>query len=78
MDSYSVKEVGRFFGYKYKNQSFDGLMAAMEYMSTQMTGRKISKALLNYIQDDVKVMHHIVENIKTREDIKDIYDHKVN
>jgi uncharacterized protein YprB with RNaseH-like and TPR domain len=76
LDSYSVKEVGRFFGYKYKDQFFDGLMAAMEYMRTQRTGRKISKDLLNYIQDDVKVMHHIVEKIKTRKDIKDIFDHK--
>lgn len=78
LDSYSVKEVGRYFGYKYKDQSFDGLMAAMEYMRTQRTGRNISKELLSYIQDDVKVMHHIVEKIKTRKDIKDIFDHNEN
>jgi len=75
LNSYSVKEVGRFFGYKYKNQYFDGLMAAMEYMRNQGSGKKISKELLNYIQDDVKVMNHIVEKIGTRKDIKDIFDH---
>lgn len=75
LSSYSVKEIGRFFGYKYKNQSYDGLQAASEYMSNQGEGKKISKKLLNYIQDDVKVMNHIVENIRTRDDVKELFEH---
>ncbi len=75
LDSYSVKEVGKFFGYKYKNEFYDGLMAAMEYMRNQRRGNKISKELLNYIQDDVKVMNHIIAKIQTWKDIKHVYEH---
>jgi hypothetical protein len=78
LDSYSIKEVGKLLGYKYKREDLGGLMVAMEYMNTQRVGKMISKDLLNYIYDDVKVMNHIVEKIKTGENIKDIFDHNTD
>jgi len=75
LDSYSIKVVGEFFGYRYKYPDLDGLRVAMEYMSNQGPGQKISKKLFHYIQDDVKVMHHVMEKIKTWKDIKDIFEH---
>lgn len=76
VDSYSVKDVGAYFGFKYKNENYDGLTAASEYMFNQRYNKKLSKDLLNYIKDDVKVMDHIINRIQTRKDIKDIFDYE--
>ena len=70
-----VKEVGKYFGYKFKSEHYDGLLVSMEYLRYQRSGTKITKELLDYIQDDVKVMDFIVNKIKAHPGIKDIFDH---
>lgn len=70
-----VKEVGKYFGYKFKSEHYDGLLVAMEYLRNERSGKKISKDLINYIQDDVKVMDFIINKIKAHPNIKDIFDH---
>jgi uncharacterized protein YprB with RNaseH-like and TPR domain len=68
LKSYGVKEVGNYFGYKFKNQNINGLLVAMQYERIQGKGKRISKIFLEYIYDDVKVMSQIVEKIKIEND----------
>ncbi|MEO9257325.1 MAG: ribonuclease H-like domain-containing protein, partial [Crocinitomicaceae bacterium] len=46
---YGVKEVGDFFGYKYKKE-INGLYAASVYMSREGTKEKLPKDIFHYIQ----------------------------
>lgn len=76
--SYGLKEVGKFLGYKFKNDHFDGLYVAMKYIQCQRTGEKLPKDIFHYIDDDVKAMDFIIKQIQTRQDIKDVFDHNIN
>lgn len=75
--SYGLKEVGKFLGYKFKNDHFNGLFVAMKYIQCQQTGKKLPKDIFHYIDDDVKAMDYIIRQIQNRKDIKDVFDHKI-
>lgn len=75
--SYGLKEVGKFLGYKFKNENFDGLYVAMKYIQCQRTGEKLPKDIFHYINDDVKAMDYIIKQIQYKQDIKDLFDHNI-
>jgi uncharacterized protein YprB with RNaseH-like and TPR domain len=75
--SYGLKEIGKHLGYKFKNAHFDGLYVAMQYIQCQRIGEKLRKEIFDYIDDDVKAMDHIIKQLKTRTDIKDLFDHQL-
>ena len=70
--SYGLKQVGKYFGYKFKHEHLDGLYVAMQYLHCQHTGNKLPKNIFDYIEDDVKSMDFIINQLKTRTDIKHI------
>lgn len=76
LSSYGLKHIGKHLGYKFKSEHIDGLYAAMRYIHSQRSGEKLPKEIFHYIEDDVKVMHHIVGQLQTRKDIKIIFDHQ--
>lgn len=76
-DGYSVKQIGKYMGYKFKAEQYDGLTASFQYSFVQNTKKKPSKELINYIKDDVKVMHHIFTKIQKCKNIKELFDHHV-
>lgn len=69
IDSFGLKSVGRFLGYDFKNNFWDGLYVANEYIRCQQTGKKLPKNIFNYIDDDVKSMDFIMTQLKKRQDI---------
>jgi len=75
--SYGLKEVGKFLGYKFKNDNFDGFNVAMKYIQCQQTGKKLPREIFHYIDDDVKAMDYIIKQIQYRQDIKDVFDHNI-
>lgn len=76
--SYGLKEVGKFLGYKFKNDDLDGLYVAMRYIQCQLTGEKLPRDIFHYIDDDVKAMDYIIKQIQHRQDIKDVFEHNIN
>jgi transcription termination factor NusB len=75
ISSYSLKEVGKYFGYKFKSEYINGLDATLEYLRNESSNLEISIELFNYVQDDVKVMDFVIKKIKTKKKIKDIFDY---
>lgn len=69
LKSYGLKEIGKLLGYKFKNQGLDGIYAAMTYGRCQEEGKRLPKELIDYIEDDVKVMHYIIKQLLRRKDI---------
>jgi uncharacterized protein YprB with RNaseH-like and TPR domain len=65
VQSYALKDVAKYFGYRYRHQDLDGMTVAMEYMITYQTSRdkKLLKKLLEYNEDDVNSLPAIVEQV---------------
>lgn len=68
--AYGLKQIGKFFGYKFKHEHLDGLYVAMQYLHCQRTGKKLPQSIFSYIEDDVKSMDFILTQLLTRKDIK--------
>ena len=59
--SFALKVVSDYFGYTYRHPGMDGFGAASEYMhSIGRRGESTTKKLLEYAEDDVMSMHHII------------------
>ena len=62
--SFALKVVSDYFGYTYRHPGMDGFGAASEYMhSIGRRGESTTKKLLEYAEDDVMSMHHIILNM---------------
>jgi Icc-related predicted phosphoesterase len=61
--SRKVKDVGRFFGYQFKHGDLDGLHVAHEYSRHLEEARPLNPAVLDYNEDDVRVLDHIVRRV---------------
>lgn len=67
--SYRVKDVGAYFGYEYRHPDVDGYRVASlyegEYQRTRKraSGRKLKRMLLQYNEDDVRCLPHILNGI---------------
>lgn len=68
--SYRVKEIGEFFGYRYKHPDLDGFTVASlyegRYQALRKTpaGRKLAQRLIAYNEDDVRCLPYILNAIK--------------
>lgn len=73
--SMGLKSMGDYFKYKFKQKGYDGLRLAQEYLIDLRTNSKISgkfrKIALEYNEDDVRLILHILDNIR---DNLEIYD----
>lgn len=69
--SYRVKDVGTFFGYRYKHPDLDGYQVASLYERRyqSLRGAKsrqaLARKLLEYNEDDVRCLPHIMNAIET-------------
>ena len=70
--TYKLKDVGKYFGYKFKHEHIDGLFVAMQYENCQDMGTTLPKGIFSYIEDDVKSMDFIISKLKSHKDIKHI------
>lgn len=69
-DSCRVKEIGAFFGYRYKHSDLDGFTVALLYASTYqklkhpLRRRKLRQKLREYNEDDVRCLPFILKGIE--------------
>lgn len=77
--SYSLKEVGKLLNYNFKH-NLDGLMVSRMYdISQKNNDVSFHKKISEYIEDDVKAIHHIILELKyNRENIKDLTTESIN
>lgn len=68
--SYRVKDVGTFFGYRYKHPDLDGYQVASLYerqylfLKTEKSRQVLARKLLEYNEDDVRCLPHILNAIQ--------------
>ena len=71
--SYQVKEIGTYLGYRYKHPDLDGFAVAglyeRNYPSFKKTpgGRKLAGKLIEYNEDDVRCLPHILNSLQALE-----------
>jgi len=58
-----VKHVGELFGYQFKHRSLNGLQVANEYAKHLRERRPLDPTVLEYNEDDVRVLAHIVKRL---------------
>lgn len=70
IQSYRVKEIGEFFGYRYKHPDLDGYMVGSLYESKYLglrkanERRKLARKLREYNQDDVRCLPFVLGAIE--------------
>jgi len=68
--SCQVKEIGAFFGYRYKHPDLDGYRVASLYMHTyqkskhRLRRRKLGRKLIEYNEDDVRCLPFILKALE--------------
>ena len=73
LQSYGLKEVGKYLKYRLKNKGLDGLFVAEEYIRNQETNRELPKEIFDYVEDDVKSIHYILQELNSgRHKINDL------
>ena len=65
LQSYGLKPLGEYLGYRFKHADLDGLAVASEYESHISTKREIDARVFAYNEDDVCAMRHIVDRLKS-------------
>jgi predicted RecB family nuclease len=65
--SYALKNLGAFMKYPFKYPEIDGLVVALKYMSHVEDGKPLDKTLLEYNEDDVRVIPYLISELKSRE-----------
>lgn len=71
--SYRVKEIGGYFGYRYKHPDLDGWEVALLYenryqsLKNSSTRRKLARTLIEYNEDDVRCLPHILNSLRALE-----------
>ncbi|HEY7733834.1 MAG TPA: ribonuclease H-like domain-containing protein, partial [Nitrososphaera sp.] len=65
IQSYRLKDLARYFGYRYRHPNLDGMTVAMEYMTNYQHKRdkKLLRQLFEYNEDDVKSLPAIVAKV---------------
>lgn len=63
--SYSLKEIGNYLKYKFKNDDLNGIDVAKQYIKTQGTKRILPKKIFDYVEDDVKSIHYIIQELNS-------------
>jgi len=70
--SFALKELGAFLGYNFTHADLDGLQVALKYMAHADNGEELDPRILEYNEDDVRVIPYLLEkalslsdNVKT-------------
>ncbi len=66
---YSVKDLGKLFGYPFKHTHLDGFNVAFKYIEHIKKGIPLEKEILEYGEDDVKVLPFLIEKISNEKKI---------
>jgi predicted RecB family nuclease len=59
--TYAVKELGAFLGYNFKHADLGGLYVALNYMAYADNGEELDPRILEYNEDDVRVIPYLSE-----------------
>jgi Icc-related predicted phosphoesterase/uncharacterized protein YprB with RNaseH-like and TPR domain len=59
--NYALKELGAFLGYDFKHADLDGLYVALNYMAYADNGEELDPRILEYNEDDVRVIPYLLE-----------------
>src|SRR6266545_5663267 len=59
-----LKVVSAALGFTYRNNDIDGFMVAVEYMHLSRNGKRIPKKFLEYNEDDVRAVRHVVSKVE--------------
>lgn len=71
--SYRVKEIGGYFGYRYKHPDLDGWKVASLYedryqsLKNSSSRQKLARTLIEYNEDDVRCLPHILNSLQALE-----------
>lgn len=65
--SYALKDLGALLGYKFKYPEMNGLFVAMSYHRHIEENKPLDPKILEYNQDDVRVVPHMIEKIRNSE-----------
>ena len=65
--SYALKDLGALFKYPFKHTHLDGFAAALKYLTHIEKGEPLEQEILEYGEDDVKVLPFLIETIKKGE-----------
>jgi len=60
--SYGLKELGAYLNYSFRQTDLDGLTVARAYQRHVDHGLPLEEGVLEYNEDDVKVVRHLFEN----------------
>jgi Icc-related predicted phosphoesterase/uncharacterized protein YprB with RNaseH-like and TPR domain len=64
MKHYTIKDIGRYFGYRFAHEDLNGFMVAFEYIKHLEEKRPLDKRVLEYNKDDVQVLEHVVQMLE--------------
>ena len=67
--SYRLKDLGELFKYPFKHTHLDGYIVATKYLTHIEKGEPLDQEILEYGEDDVKVLPFLIETIKKGEGI---------
>jgi Icc-related predicted phosphoesterase/uncharacterized protein YprB with RNaseH-like and TPR domain len=60
LDSYDLKSVATFLEFAFRWPNLDGVSVALEYMGLASAGKPIPRRLLEYNEDDVRSLQHVI------------------
>lgn len=63
---FALKKLGSFLGYEFKHSELDGLQVALNYHRHVEKGKPLDHIMLEYNEDDVKVIPYIINEIRNR------------
>jgi predicted RecB family nuclease len=61
---YQFKDVAACFGFTYRHPDLDGFTVAQEYLRLADRGKRIPRQLLEYNEDDVRALQHVVARVE--------------
>ena len=67
--SYKLKDLGKLFKYPFKHAHLDGKAVTLKYLTHIEKGEPLEQEILEYGEDDVKVLPFLIETIKKGEGI---------
>jgi Icc-related predicted phosphoesterase len=65
--TYALKDLGSFLGYKFKYPELDGLMVALSYQRHVEENKPLDPKILKYNGDDVRVLPYMIDKLTSGE-----------
>ena len=64
MKRYTLKDISRYFGYRFAHEDLNGSMVAFEYIKHLEEKRPLDRRVLEYNKDDVQSLEHVVHMLE--------------